>query len=507
MSKFLTIHSQYSRAYSDTLLHREQQLWDRQSQMMESILHEAREAQQALRSQLIEDRASWRAREEQLLSENALLREKLFIALQRIDSLTQNVSAVLRVQTDDHQHVVDGTAAIAELPGPMERREASPSNTPTPPSTTPQALRWGAEIRAAMAAVDEVDILTSDPDFLTLSSEGPSQLYADGGEDGDGATVPSMSSSPDGGVALPSGPPPELSVGADDIFWVNQLHTTLVDAGYYPGDEDIDDFYFGDSTLAAISTLQACNGLPETGFVDMVTWELLLGPSLQPKQSHDLSEDMAMAGSPHAQQETQKKAFVELFESTVENTTTVDAQGNVTAASSQVRVHDSAVSPTGGRVDDDLQWSAEATRSETGVVIRSSVSTSHQERRVASVPTKWPVLIEGDGGREVHALHVGLEKAGFSAGEDDTQWWQFGDTTMNALKTFQACSGLPESGVCDERTWKALLGEAAVPSDLVALHSGESDDEDLADDGGGTRVWLIGEQRWEDRSKLKRDGE
>jgi peptidoglycan hydrolase-like protein with peptidoglycan-binding domain len=30
---------------------------------------------------------------------------------------------------------------------------------------------------------------------------------------------------------------------------------------------------------------------------------------------------------------------------------------------------------------------------------------------------------------------------------------QFGDGTMNALKAFQACSGLPESGVCDARTW------------------------------------------------------
>jgi hypothetical protein len=30
----------------------------------------------------------------------------------------------------------------------------------------------------------------------------------------------------------------------------------------------------------------------------------------------------------------------------------------------------------------------------------------------------------------------------------------------------QACSGLPESGVCDERTWLALLGPEATPEDL-----------------------------------------
>lgn len=30
----------------------------------------------------------------------------------------------------------------------------------------------------------------------------------------------------------------------------------------------------------------------------------------------------------------------------------------------------------------------------------------------------------------------------------------------------QACNNLPESGVCDERTWLALLGPEAQPSDL-----------------------------------------
>lgn len=35
-----------------------------------------------------------------------------------------------------------------------------------------------------------------------------------------------------------------------------QLHTALVDLGYYPGDEDIDDFYFGDSTQGALMTMQ-----------------------------------------------------------------------------------------------------------------------------------------------------------------------------------------------------------------------------------------------------------
>jgi hypothetical protein len=34
------------------------------------------------------------------------------------------------------------------------------------------------------------------------------------------------------------------------------------------------------------------------------------------------------------------------------------------------------------------------------------------------------------------------------------------------LLVLQACNGLPESGVCDERTWLALLGADATPEDL-----------------------------------------
>lgn len=126
--------------------------------------------------------------------------------------------------------------------------------------------------------------------------------------------------------------------------------------------------------------------------------------------------------------------------------------------------------------------------------------------------------------------------------EDDIRWWSFGDGTLAALKTFQvsmrpstprcagamamhpgsaarpckggpaaaalcqptrnhepaacprsnslpppqACSGYPESGVCDGATWRLLLGEDAQPSDLARLKSGESDDDDLAAEVGGS---------------------
>ena len=35
-----------------------------------------------------------------------------------------------------------------------------------------------------------------------------------------------------------------------------QLHTGLVDLGYFPGDDDIDVFFFGEDTLSALMTMQ-----------------------------------------------------------------------------------------------------------------------------------------------------------------------------------------------------------------------------------------------------------
>ena len=89
-------------------------------------------------------------------------------------------------------------------------------------------------------------------------------------------------------------------------------------------------------------------------------------------------------------------------------------------------------------------------------------------------------------------------------GDDDEQWWQFGDATHNALVTFQACSGLPESGVADERTWRKLLSVANkdvdpssfVPADVDSLTSGDVNDDDMLGNHHSGMVFLLGEQRW-----------
>lgn len=58
----------------------------------------------------------------------------------------------------------------------------------------------------------------------------------------------------------------------------------------------------------------------------------------------------------------------------------------------------------------------------------------------------------------------------------------------------QACNGLPETGVADERTWQKLMKPGAEPTDIHRVISNDETDDDMQASEG--KVWLLGEQRW-----------
>ena len=51
---------------------------------------------------------------------------------------------------------------------------------------------------------------------------------------------------------------PALAKGADDIYWVHQLHEALTVHGYYPDDDEAADWFYGDHTASAVTAFQAC---------------------------------------------------------------------------------------------------------------------------------------------------------------------------------------------------------------------------------------------------------
>ncbi len=58
---------------------------------------------------------------------------------------------------------------------------------------------------------------------------------------------------------------PSLSRGDDDIMWVSRLQRALVGQGFYPSDEECEEWLFGEATQEAVLSAQASGGLPETG--------------------------------------------------------------------------------------------------------------------------------------------------------------------------------------------------------------------------------------------------
>jgi hypothetical protein len=76
-------------------------------------------------------------------------------------------------------------------------------------------------------------------------------------------------------------------------------------------------------------------------------------------------------------------------------------------------------------------------------------------------PTKPPVVdVKTDQG-EVEILQVRLSALGFDTGPIDND---FGPKTKAALKAFQKSKGLPETGLVDLTTWKALLKASEKPT-------------------------------------------
>lgn len=74
------------------------------------------------------------------------------------------------------------------------------------------------------------------------------------------ASAPSVSQ-PAASRAAPAapdsqGPPPHLSLGSDDIYWVYQLQSKLMNEGYYCGEEEMEDFIFESDTERAVLAFQ-----------------------------------------------------------------------------------------------------------------------------------------------------------------------------------------------------------------------------------------------------------
>ena len=269
---------------------------------------------------------------------------------------------------------------------------------------------------------------------------------------------------------------PLVMKGEDDIYLMTIVHAKLNDAGFWAGEEDEDDMYFGASTMDALLYFQAAAGVPESGVVDPETWSALLGieafvwgpaPGAIAFDETKFSSQMEARGTPTLVAKSKSTPVAPKAPNLAEEDYDPDSYD-----------------PFG---DDDERGAAQGPSFTLG-------TTKGKENKF-----KWPILREDDGGVMVHKLQIALSEKGFDSGEEDMEYWYFGLTTQAAVLTFQSSARLPETGTTDIATWRALLGDELMELDPKVALSRISDGLYPNDLTRTDRVFLLGEGRYEKR--------
>uniref|UniRef100_A0A0E0KST3 Peptidoglycan binding-like domain-containing protein n=1 Tax=Oryza punctata TaxID=4537 RepID=A0A0E0KST3_ORYPU len=125
----------------------------------------------------------------------------------------------------------------------------------------------------------------------------------------------------------------------------------------------------------------------------------------------------------------------------------------------------------------------------------------------------------GAEGEDVRAMQEALEKLGYYSGEEDMEFSSFSSGTERAVKTWQATLGISENGIMTSDLLDRLLtgqagqdvktkddiNGAAIPSVTEIAEIQQTVVKGNGVSGVGlseNRVFLIGENRWEDPSRL-----
>lgn len=144
----------------------------------------------------------------------------------------------------------------------------------------------------------------------------------------------------------------------------------------------------------------------------------------------------------------------------------------------------------------------------------------------------------GSKGEDVREMQEALLELGFFSGEDDMEYSDFSGGTERAVKTWQASLGIMENGIMtsellDKLFVKQTLGDSGLKGGLDHRRSSEQveinvdsangapvssllqfketqeavikDADDAQTEMSGHRVYLLGENRWEEPSRLRLD--
>lgn len=160
---------------------------------------------------------------------------------------------------------------------------------------------------------------------------------------------------------------------------------------------------------------------------------------------------------------------------------------------------------------------------EEEIVVKQVISIPEKKETV----TRRATLRIGSEGDDVQAMQEALQKLGFYSGEEDMEFSSFSSGTERAVKTWQATLGVLEDGIMTADLLETLFGSSG--SGLTKNEERKSTDSEKRANGapvasikdinevqltvgteeGATevdftrhRVFLLGENRWEEPSRL-----
>ncbi|CAA0816687.1 plastid transcriptionally active 5 [Striga hermonthica] len=165
----------------------------------------------------------------------------------------------------------------------------------------------------------------------------------------------------------------------------------------------------------------------------------------------------------------------------------------------------------------------ETTKKEEEVAIKEVISIPDKKEIAKTRVT----LRKGSEGDQVREMQEALEKLGFYSGEEDIEFSSFSSGTERAVKTWQATIGATEDGIMTSELLERLFGTSGSGMNKTLKHEAGDADKDVngapvtsitntsevqktvvTDEGVNEfkvsehRVFLLGENRWEEPSRL-----
>ncbi|KAE8668102.1 hypothetical protein F3Y22_tig00112347pilonHSYRG00157 [Hibiscus syriacus] len=162
---------------------------------------------------------------------------------------------------------------------------------------------------------------------------------------------------------------------------------------------------------------------------------------------------------------------------------------------------------------------------EKEVIVEEGVEILENKENV--VQKKIETLRVGSEGDQVREMQEALEKLGFYSGEEDMEFSSFSSGTERAVKTWQATIAAREDGIMTAELLQKLFGEQKIRSSsstnfatilnkegtngtaIASLTEISEIEQKVVKEEGSTkaevsqhRVFLLGENRWEDPSRL-----